>query len=133
MTAECQYLYPLVRRVLYDGDFLAAAAATHHTTVYELTEQLEKIDPADPAFTTTVTRLTREVREHIQAEEEHLLPRLRMMCPASELDDLAVALTDTVERPNRRKTTPNRAAAASVTHMPSGVPGIRVGRSEADS
>lgn len=74
---EEQFVYPLIRRKVDDGDGLADHAIDEHQEVKELLDKLEKMEPTQKQFTQTMEKLIESVREHVAEEEGEVLPKLR--------------------------------------------------------
>lgn len=87
-VAEEQYLYPVTREVLADGDQIADREIEDHSTAERVMKRLEAMRPDDPEFTSAVGTLISDVREHIEDEEGNLFPRLREACSQQQLSDL---------------------------------------------
>jgi hemerythrin superfamily protein len=96
-VAEEQYLYPITRRVLPDGDEIADHELDEHATAEEIMKQLEKIQgqAEDVVFSALVRKLIGEIRHHIEEEEAGLLPKLRGACDAAELGELGEKFENT--------------------------------------
>ncbi|MFG1929271.1 hemerythrin domain-containing protein [Mycobacterium sp. NPDC048908] len=87
-VAEEQYLYPLARRVLPDGDELADHELKEHAEAEKLMKSLEQTDAEDPQFDELTRQLIDAIRHHVQDEEKDLLPKLRDACDAAQLREL---------------------------------------------
>lgn len=87
-VAEEQYLYPVTREVLSDGDQIADREIEEHSEAEEMMKRLEGMEPSEPDFDPTLRELMSEVRDHIADEEGNLFPRLRQSCSQEQLADL---------------------------------------------
>lgn len=87
-VAEEQYLYPVTRQVLPDGDRIADREIEDHSAAEQVMKRLEAMRPDDPEFDSEVATLIADVREHIEDEETNLFPRLREACSQQQLADL---------------------------------------------
>jgi hemerythrin-like domain-containing protein len=87
-VAEEQYLYPVARRVLADGDTMADHELEEHAEAERVMKSLEDTDPKDPEFDELTRKLIDAVRHHIEDEENDLLPKLREACEPGELREL---------------------------------------------
>jgi hemerythrin superfamily protein len=87
-VAEEQYLYPLARRALPDGDKLADHELEEHAEAERLMKSLEQTDAEDPKFDELTRKLIDAIRHHVEDEEKDLLPKLRDACDAAELREL---------------------------------------------
>jgi hemerythrin superfamily protein len=88
--AEETVLWPVLRRVLPDGDELTLRVEEEHQEVNELVAALERT-PSGPLRAEKVARLTEVLREDVRDEEDVLLPRLQERVDADELRRLGVA------------------------------------------
>jgi hemerythrin superfamily protein len=88
-VAEEQYLYPMVRRVLPDGDRIADHEIHDHAEAEADMKRLEGLDATSPDFQFYLARLMAEIRQHFLEEEVELFPRLRAAADPDELRDLA--------------------------------------------
>jgi hemerythrin-like domain-containing protein len=83
LSAEEQYLYPAVRKVVPDGDLLADRELAED---HELLVALRKLDRAgDGDFDRLAGEVTEAVRRHVDAEAGELLPLLTQMAPVEDL------------------------------------------------
>ncbi|MQA26507.1 MAG: hemerythrin domain-containing protein [Micromonosporaceae bacterium] len=105
--AEEEYVYPMVRDQVPDGDRIADRGMSQHAQVEETIQQIAGADPADVTFARLLDALSREVRRHVAHDEAELFPRLRRVCTTSDLMWLG-------ERVARAKT-PTLARAASAS------------------
>jgi hemerythrin superfamily protein len=112
---EEEVLYPNIRRLLADGDALAAEAFREHAEAKEALAEIEGKSPQDPDFDAKVTTLINDVRHHVNEEESEMLPKLRSAVGAS----LLVALGEDLEAAKRA-----REAYAAITPAPPPPPGV---------
>lgn len=84
-VAEEQYLYPVARKVLRDGDEIVDHDLEEHAEVEQVLKQLEGLDATSPEFEELVEKLVSDVNHHLQEEEQDLLPRVREACDHDEL------------------------------------------------
>lgn len=91
-VAEEQVLYPVMRRVLENGDRLADECLEAHAELKRLLADLDGIGPHDEGFVSGFTQLAALVREHVVEEEGLLLPQLQEAVDAEELLDLGAAV-----------------------------------------
>jgi hemerythrin-like domain-containing protein len=85
LSAEEQYLYPAVRRVVPDGDLLADRELAEDHQLLVTLKRLDGAGPDDPAFDTLAEDVTAAVRRHVDADAEELLPLLTQMVPVEDL------------------------------------------------
>jgi hemerythrin superfamily protein len=87
-VAEEQYLYPVARRVLPDGDKIADHELEEHAEAEQVMKDLEQADTEDPKFDELTRKLIDAIRHHVEDEESDLLPKLREACDSTELREL---------------------------------------------
>ncbi len=83
--AEETVLWPVLRRVLPDGDALTLRVEKEHQEVNELVSALEADGSDDPRRPARLARLVEVLREDVRDEEDVLLPRLQEAVSADEL------------------------------------------------
>lgn len=85
LSAEEQYLYPAVRKVVPDGDLLADRELAEDHQLLVTLKRLDGARPEDPAFGELAAGVTEAVRRHVDADAEELLPLLTQMVPVEDL------------------------------------------------
>ncbi|MCZ2823465.1 MULTISPECIES: hemerythrin domain-containing protein [unclassified Modestobacter] len=75
--AEETVLWPVIRRVLPDGDALTRQVEEEHQEVNELVSELEALGHDDPRRAVALSRLVEVLREDVRDEEDVLFPRLQ--------------------------------------------------------
>src|SRR3954447_9233110 len=75
--AEETVLWPVLRRVLPDGDALTLRVEEEHQEVNELVSEIETLAHDDPRRAQRLSRLVEVLREDVRDEEDVLLPRLQ--------------------------------------------------------
>ncbi|MGY1732177.1 hemerythrin domain-containing protein [Geodermatophilus sp. SYSU D01045] len=83
--AEETVLWPVIRRVLPDGDALTRQIETEHQEVNELVAALEEGGPDSPERPARLARLVEVLREDVRDEEDVLFPRLQERLDPAEL------------------------------------------------
>jgi hemerythrin superfamily protein len=83
--AEETVIWPVVRRVLPDGDELTLRVEEEHQEVNELVAALERDGLDDPRRPERLARLVEVLREDVRDEEDVLLPRLQEALSVDEL------------------------------------------------
>jgi hemerythrin superfamily protein len=83
--AEETVLWPVLRRVLPDGDALTLQVEKEHQEVNELVTALEKGGLDDPRRPERLARLVAVLREDVRDEEDVLFPRLQEAVDVEEL------------------------------------------------
>ena len=84
---EEEFLYPLVRRALVDGDRLADEAEADHEKVKEFVAEAE--DTHGVALDELIFELRTDVAVHIRWEEDDLFPRLAEVLDVGSMHELA--------------------------------------------
>jgi hypothetical protein len=77
LSAEEQYLYPAIRKVVPGGDELAARELAEDKTLLVLLQRVQKGEEFE--------ELAAAVRRHVAADSEELLPVLTQMVPIEDL------------------------------------------------
>ncbi|MGY1622610.1 hemerythrin domain-containing protein [Geodermatophilus sp. SYSU D00965] len=75
--AEETVLWPVLRRVLADGDALTLRVEEEHQEVNELVSEIETLGHDDPRRAQRLARLVEVLREDVRDEEDVLFPRLQ--------------------------------------------------------
>jgi hemerythrin superfamily protein len=88
--AEEAVLWPVLRRVLPDGEELTLRVEEEHQEVNELVSALERDGVDDPRRPERLARLTEVLREDVRDEEDVLLPRLQEQLAPDELRRLGL-------------------------------------------
>ncbi|SNR65011.1 hemerythrin domain-containing protein [Blastococcus mobilis] len=83
--AEETVLWPVLRRVLPDGDALTLQVEKEHQEVNELVSALEADGLDDPRRPARLARLVEVLREDVRDEEDVLFPRLQEAVTVEEL------------------------------------------------
>jgi hemerythrin superfamily protein len=83
--AEETVLWPVLRRVLPDGDALTLRVEEEHQEVNELVTDLETLGHDDPRRAGKLARLVEVLREDVRDEEDMLFPRLQEALDRQEL------------------------------------------------
>ncbi|TFV67197.1 UNVERIFIED_ORG: hemerythrin domain-containing protein [Bacillus sp. AZ43] len=83
--AEETVLWPVLRRVLPDGEALTLRVEEEHQEVNELVTALEADGPDDPRRPARLARLVEVLREDVRDEEDVLFPRLQEAVSVEEL------------------------------------------------
>ena len=85
LSAEEQYLYPAVRKVVPDGDLLADRELAEDHDLLVTLKTLDGVGPDDPRFDTLAGDVSAAVRRHVAADASELLPLLTQMAPVEDL------------------------------------------------
>ena len=88
--AEESVLWPVLRRVLPDGEALTLQVEQEHQEINEIVTGLDALDLTDPARAGLLDRLAEVLREDVRDEEDELLPRLQQELSTAELRRLGV-------------------------------------------
>ena len=117
---EEQYLYPLVRKSLPDGDSLADEGIAEHQTVKELLVELDGLSQRRADIDAKVATLKKNIEHHVSEEETEMFPKLEKHCPSDALEDLgqtlqsAKKMAPTHPHPNAPATPPGNKIAGPV-------------------
>ncbi len=85
LSAEEQYLYPTVRRVLPGGADLADRELAADTAILEALRRLHRTPVTDAAFPAAVDMVGRQWRRHSRCANREVYPGLRDRCTGNEL------------------------------------------------
>jgi hemerythrin superfamily protein len=88
--AEETVLWPVLRRVLPDGDALTLQVEEEHQEVNELVAEIETLGHDDPRRAERLARLVEVLREDVRDEEDVLFPRLQQALDAAALRRLGL-------------------------------------------
>ena len=88
--AEETVLWPVLRRVLPDGDALTLQVEEEHQEVNELVTEIETLAHDDPRRAERLSRLVEVLREDVRDEEDVLFPRLQQTLDAPALRRLGL-------------------------------------------
>ena len=88
--AEETVLWPVLRRVLPDGDELTLQVEEEHQEVNELVAELETMGHDDPRRPERLARLVTVLREDVRDEEDVMFPRLQEVLDAKALRRLGL-------------------------------------------
>lgn len=89
--AEESVLWPVMRRVLPDGEALTLQVEEEHQEVNEIWTSLEELSQDDPRREPLLDRLTRVLQDDVRDEEDELFPRLQERVSVGQLRLLGVA------------------------------------------
>lgn len=134
-VAEEEYLYPITRMYLPDGDAIAQREIRQHGEAEEIMKRLELLDVQDPHFDATLQHLIDTLRAHMREEEQEVFPRLAALASPERLQELGDKINTArrlappgVHRCGRVQGTPRTARPPS-TADPSVVSAGDIGRS----
>jgi hemerythrin superfamily protein len=89
--AEESVLWPVMRRVLPDGEELTLQVEQEHQEVNELVTRLETLELGSAERQMALDRLVEVLREDVRDEEDELFPRLQERVSARQLRLLGIA------------------------------------------
>jgi hypothetical protein len=89
--AEESVLWPLIRRVLPDGQQLTLRVELEHQEINELITRLESLEPHSAEREQVLDRVVFLLRQDVRDEEDKLLPRLQMNLTGLQLRLLGIA------------------------------------------
>jgi hemerythrin superfamily protein len=88
--AEETVLWPVIRRVLPDGEALTLQVEEEHQEVNELVAELETLGHDDPRRPERLARLVTVLKEDVRDEEDVMFPRLQEALDAKALRRLGL-------------------------------------------
>ncbi len=89
--AEEAVLWPVIRRVMPDGNALTLRIEQEHQQINELFTRLEGLEPGSATHRKTLNDVVELLREDVRDEEDALLPRLQERMSVSQLRLLGLA------------------------------------------
>ena len=116
--AEESVLWPVMRRVLPDGEELTLRIEEEHQEVNELVSELETLGHDDPRRAQRLSRLVEVLNEDVRDEEDVLFPRLQERLDPRELRalgrrwDLVRRISPTRPHPTVSRRPPGNALSA---------------------
>lgn len=103
-----EFLYPLVRSALPDGDDVVRHELRQQAVYVQVMERLERVDGESPEFETWMRNLMAIVRQHVEDEECDLLPRLRGQCDPARLSELGADFREAKQTSDARTFIPSQ-------------------------
>lgn len=119
-VAEEELLYPLMRKVLPDGDQLVDDALQEHQEAKELLSTIDGSDPESPEVRQAWDELVATIEHHVQDEEGQDFPKLREAVGQEQLYELgdklakAKAMAPTHPHPHAPNTPPGNMVVGGV-------------------
>lgn len=89
--AEESVLWPVIRRVLPDGEALTLEIELEHQRINELVTELEGLEPGTLAHQEMLGRIVELLNADVRDEEDALLPRLQAKLTTAQLARLGLA------------------------------------------
>ncbi len=89
---EEMHFWPAVREHLPNGNELADTAIGQEEEGKEILDKLDKLEAGTPEFERLLADFTRAGREHIDYEETHVWPGLRIVLTKEQADELGSKL-----------------------------------------
>ncbi len=89
--AEESVLWPVMRRVLPDGEELTLRVEREHQEINELVTRIEALEPGSPERRQLLDRAVRLLQQDVRDEEDLLLPRLQARLSGPRLQLLGLA------------------------------------------
>ncbi len=91
---EEQYLYPEVSGLFPGAEMFVDASLANHRSVVRLVsdigKQLKKPAADHAGIDKKIEKLDELTRAHLRMEEEHMMPKVRVMIPTQDREDLGV-------------------------------------------
>jgi len=85
LSGEQQHLFPAVRRVLADGEALAAREIAADQAILQALRELEATAPDDTARAAATARVVDLLRQHVRRLDAEILPALASVLEESDL------------------------------------------------
>jgi hemerythrin superfamily protein len=92
--AEEQAVYPVVRKVIDNGDQIVEHEIDEHSKAERVMKELDRMSADDPQFGVLMQQLMADIKEHVQEEENDVFPQFRTRVDPAELQKLG----DTVQK-----------------------------------
>jgi hypothetical protein len=89
--AEESVLWPVIRRILPDGEVLTLQVEVEHQRINQMVTRLERLKPGSPEHRRLLPELVTLLREDVRDEEDELLPRLQSSLAPTQLRLLGLA------------------------------------------
>jgi hemerythrin superfamily protein len=86
--AEEQAVYPIIRKVIDNGDEIVEHEIDEHSQAERIMKELDRMKADDPQFGVLMQQLMASIRQHIQEEEGEAFPQFRDKVAAKELESL---------------------------------------------
>jgi hypothetical protein len=87
-VAEEQYLLPLVRAHLVEGESMSSAAFEEHRTVENKLRRLEDLEQTPARVRPILADVEAAIRRHVASQHDQLFPALRERCDSARLQAL---------------------------------------------
>ncbi|HYZ52436.1 MAG TPA: hemerythrin domain-containing protein [Streptosporangiaceae bacterium] len=87
-AVEEEYFWPIVRKILPDGDQLADEATNQEQEGKVVLDKLDKLDASDSEFEELLAKFIAAGRDHIAYEEMRVWPGLRGVLSAADANEL---------------------------------------------
>jgi len=86
--AEEQAVYPLMRKVIDNGDQIIEHEIDEHSKAERIMKELDTMSADDPQFGVLMQQLMAAIKEHVQEEENDVFPQFRTRVEPEELQKL---------------------------------------------
>ncbi|MFF9094206.1 hemerythrin domain-containing protein [Streptomyces sp. NPDC014776] len=87
LVVEKEYLHPLLRRHVLDGEEWEGNLLAVDRSIEETLKSLEQVPPSGERHTELLLTLMADVTRHVVEQEQRVFPRLQALSPAAELRD----------------------------------------------
>ena len=101
MAAEEASLYPAMNDE--EREMIQHATEEHHG-VDKMLMELSRVDKEGDAFTDGIDELTSMINDHVQEEEEQMIPKARDMFDESQIKELSAQFDEVDERISQKAT-----------------------------
>ena len=86
--AEEQAVYPMIRKVIDNGDQIVENEIDEHSKAERIMKELDRMKADDPQFGVLMQQLMAAIKEHVQEEENDVFPQFRTRVEREELQKL---------------------------------------------
>jgi hemerythrin superfamily protein len=86
--AEEQAVYPMIRKVIENGDQIIEHEIAEHSKAERVMKELDRMSADDPQFGVLMQQLMGDIKEHVQEEENDVFPQFRTKVDPEELQKL---------------------------------------------
>ena len=110
--AEEQAVYPMIRKVIENGDQIIEHEIDEHSKAERVMKELDGMSADDPQFGVLMQQLMGDIKEHVAEEENDVFPQFRTKVDPEELQSLG----ETVQR--LKKVVPTHPHPMAPDHPP---------------
>jgi len=115
-ACEEELLYPMVKKVIPNGENLASRSITEHQELKKVLYKLDQKTCVDPEYLSLMNEVMKDVVEHVKKEETEILPILKQHSNKQELIEMGEKFQ------SKKKSVPTRPHPSAPTTFPLNVP-----------